>query len=130
MNKTISMGRLTGEPSVSETSTGKKIARFNMALDRIKEGADFPSFIAWEKNAELIEKSVHKGDRLLIEGHIQTGSYEKDGHKVYTTDIVIDRFEFIEPKKKDDGSDGQPTENQGDGFVNIPDGIDEEMPFS
>ena len=128
MNKTFSMGRLTDDPKVSETSTGKKIARFVMALDRTKDGADFPSFIAWEKSAELIEKSVHKGDRLLIEGHIQTGSYEKDGHKVYTTDIVVDRFEFIEPKKKD-GTEGQPEDNHND-FMAIPEGLDEQMPFN
>ena len=101
-----------------------------MALARTKEGADFPSFVAWEKSAELIEQSVHKGDRLLVEGHIQTGSYDnKEGNKVYTTDIVVDRFEFIEPKKKDDGSDGQPEDNHND-FMAIPEGIDEEMPFA
>ena len=128
MNKTFSMGRLTDEPKVSETSTGKKIARFNMALDRMKEGADFPDFIAWDKSAELIGKSVHKGDRLLVEGHIQTGSYEKDGRKIYTTDVVVDRFEFIEPKAKD-GTEGQPEDNHND-FIAIPEGVDEEMPFA
>lgn len=129
MNKTFSMGRLTDEPKVSETSTGKKVARFNMALARTKEGADFPSFIAWEKSAELIEQSVHKGDRLLVEGHIQTGSYDnKEGNKVYTTDIVVDRFEFIEPKAKD-GTEGQPEDNHND-FMAIPEGLDDEMPFS
>lgn len=130
MNKTISMGRLTDDPKITYTQSGKCKAEFNLALQRYKEGADFPRYIAWEKDAERIEKSVHKGDRLLVEGHIQTGSYEgKDGKKVYTTDVIVDRFEYIEPKAKD-GSEGQPQENDSDGFVNIPDGIDEEMPFS
>lgn len=128
MNKTISMGRLTGEPSVSETSTGKKIARFTMALDRMKVGADYPSFVAWEKKAEFAERFMHKGMKFLIEGHIQTGSYDKDGHKVYTTDIVCDNIEFCE--KKADGTEGQPDKNPDDGWMNIPEGTDDEMPFN
>ena len=131
MNKTISMGRLTAEPKVSVTSTGKKVARFNMALDRIGEGADFPSFVAWERKAEFVEKHCHKGKRFLVEGRIQTGSYDdKDGKKVYTTDIVVVDIEFADSKGENDGSEGQPEENSKDGFMNIPDGIDEEMPFS
>ena len=130
MNKTISMGRLTDEPKITYTQTGKAKAEFSLALQRAKEGADFPRFIAWERHAELIEKSVHKGDRLLVEGHVQTGSYEnKDGNKVYTTDLIVDRFEFIEPKVND-GSEGQPKENPKDGFMKIPEGLDEEIPFA
>ena len=123
MNKTISMGRLTDEPKVRETQAGKKVAEFTMALDRIKEGADFPRFIAWDKKAEVIEKYCHKGTKLLIEGRIQTGSYEKDGHKVYTTDIVVENLEFCEKK-----SEMQPA-NPTDEFMKIPDGINEEIPF-
>ena len=131
MNKTISMGRLTAEPKISKTQTGKKLARFTLALDRIKEGADYPSFIAWEQKADFVEKFCHKGKRFLVEGRIQTGSYDdKDGKKVYTTDIVVENIEFADSKGENDGSEGQPTENQGDGFMNIPDGIDEEMPFT
>jgi len=129
MNKVISIGRLTDEPKVSETSNGKKIARFTLALDRIGEGADFPSYIAWEKKAELIEKHCHKGQKIGVVGRIQTGSYEKDGNKVYTTDIVVDEIEFCEKKRELDGSEGQPTENASDGFMKIPDGIDKELPF-
>ena len=128
MNRVVSVGRLTDEPKISQTQNGKKIARFTLALDRIGEGADFPSYIAWEKRAELVEKYCHKGHKLGVAGHIQTGSYEKDGRKVYTTDIVVDELEFLEPKAKD-GSEGQPTENPDD-FVKIPDGIDEELPFN
>ena len=128
MNKVIAMGRLTDEPKISETQGGKKIARFTMALDRMKEGADYPSFIAWEKKAEFMEKYTHKGTKLLVEGRIQTGSYEKDGHKVYTTDVVAENIEFCE-KKKADETTGQPKEN-ADGFMKIPDNIDEELPFA
>lgn len=124
MNKTITMGRLTDEPKVSQTQSGKKVAKFNMAVDRRGEGTDFPSFIAWEKRAEFIENYCHKGTKLLIEGHIQTGSYEKDGHKVYTTDIVVDSAEFCEKK-----GDTQPA-NPADEFMKIPDGINEEIPFA
>ena len=128
MNKTISMGRLTDEPRISSTTSGKTKAEFSMALQRAKDGADYPRFVAWEKTAELIEKYCHKGTRLLIEGHIQTGSYEGKNGKVYTTDIIVDRMEFCDSKPKD-GTEGQPTENPSDGFVSIPEGIDEELPF-
>lgn len=128
MNKTISIGNMTDEPKITETSTGKKMARFTLALNRMNEGADFPSFVAWEKKAEFIENYCHKGTKLAIEGHIQTGSYEGKNGKVYTTDIVCDQIEFCEKKKKD-GSEGQPIENPTDEFMKIPDGVDEEIPF-
>ena len=129
MNKTISIGNLTDEPKITETSTGKKMARFTLALNRMKDGADYPSFVAWEKKAEFLEKWCHKGMKLAVEGHIQTGSYEGKNGKVYTTDIICDQIEFCE-KKKADGSEGQPTENPDDGFMKLPDGIDEELPFA
>lgn len=129
MNKTISIGRLTDEPKISETQAGKKIARFNLALDRIGEGADFPSYIAWEKRAELIEKYCHKGQKIGIVGRIQTGSYEGKNGKVYTTDIVVEEIEFCE-KKANDGSAGQPKENPSDEFMKIPEGVENEIPFS
>lgn len=125
MNKFIGMGRLTDEPKVSEVSGGKKVARFTLAIDRIKEGADFINVMAWEKKAETIENYCHKGTKILVEGRIQTGSYEKDGHKVYTTDVVCDNFEFCEKRAKDDG---QPKENPKDEWV-VPDGIQEDLPF-
>lgn len=126
MNKTISIGNLTDDPKVSETASGKKVARFTLALNRIGEGADFPSFIAWEQKAELLENYCHKGMKLAVEGHIQTGSYEGKSGKVYTTDIVCDQIEFCEKKKSDD----QPRENPKDEFMKIPDGIDEQIPFN
>ena len=128
MNRTISIGNMTDEPKITETSTGKKMARFTLALNRMNEGADFPNFVAWEKKAEFIENYCHKGTKLAIEGHIQTGSYEGKNGKVYTTDIVCDQIEFCERKKKD-GSEGQPEENPTDEFMKIPDGVEDEIPF-
>lgn len=121
MNKTISMGNLTEDPKVSYTQNGKAKAEFTLALNRYKEGADFPRFIAWEKKAELLEKYCHKGDKLMVEGHIQTGSYEGKNGKVYTTDVIVDSIEFC--GKKGEGK------NESDGFVSVPDGIGEEIPF-
>lgn len=129
MNYTFSIGNMTDEPKINEVSGGHKTATFTLALNRIKEGADFPRFVAWDKKAELIEKYCHKGTKLAIRGHIQTGSYEKDGKKVYTTDIIVDDIEFCDKKPKDETA-GQPTENPGDGFMQIPDGIDNELPFA
>ena len=127
MNKTISIGNMTDEPKISVTASGKKVARFTLALNRVGEGADYPNFIAWEKKADFMEKYCHKGMKLAVEGHIQTGSYEGKNGKVYTADIVCDQIEFCEKKQKDDG---QPKENPSDEFMKIPDGIDEEIPFS
>lgn len=129
MNEVISIGNMTKEPNISETQSGKKVARFTLALNRIGEGADFPSYIAWEQKAEIIEKYCHKGTKLAIKGHIQTGSYDGKNGKVYTTDIVCDKIELVERRQKD-GSEGQPTENPKDEFMKIPDGIDEEIPFT
>lgn len=122
MNITVSCGNMTDEPKITQTSTGKKKAEFTLALNRMKDGADFPRFIAWEQKAELIEKWCHKGTKLLIEGHIQTGSYEGKTGKVYTTDVIVDRLEFV--GKKETGK------NQSDEFMSIPDGINEEIPFA
>lgn len=125
MNKAIIMGNLTDEPRVRTTNSGKKVADFTIAVGRANEGTDFLTFIAWEQKAEFAENYMHKGMKFLVEGHIQTGSYEKDGQKHKTFDIVAERIEFCEKKKADE----QPKENEA-GFMSIPDGIEEEMPFS
>lgn len=127
MNKTISMGNMTADPEIKETQSGKKYVRFKLALQRWNEGADFPSFIAWEQKAEFMKKYCHKGMKLLVEGHIQTGSHDGEHGKVYTTDIVCDNIEFCE-KKQSDIPEG-PKENPKDEFMMIPDGLDEEIPF-
>lgn len=129
MNKAVIAGRLTDEPKMSETNSGKKMAKFTVAVDRIKDGADFISCIAWEKNAEFVEKYCHKGVKYLVEGHIQTGSYEGKNGKVYTTDVICEHVEFCE-RKKADGSEGQPKQNESEEWMQIPEGIQEELPFS
>lgn len=135
MNKAILIGRLTRDPDIRYSSNDSSmcIARFTLAVDRrVKQGeekqADFISCVAFGKRAEFIEKYTHKGTKLAIEGHIQTGSYEKDGQKVYTTDVIIDNCEFAESKG---ASSNAPASNDApdDGFVNIPEGIEDEIPF-
>ena len=123
---------------------GTSIAKFRIAVDRQfkKEGqpeADFISCNAFGKTAEFIEKYFHKGMKIGLVGRIQTGSYEKDGRTVYTTDIIADNVEFVESKQNaqeqtqtQPKTEQKPKQTQGadDGFMNIPDGIDEELPFN
>ena len=120
------------------------IARFSIAIDRPprRDGTketDFPNIVVFGKQAENCEKYLVKGRLVAIEGRIQTGSYtNKDGQKVYTTDVVVERHEFVDSKSQSGGSGDSfvPAPGQdnmadsGDGFMNIPDGIDEELPFS
>lgn len=101
MNKVILCGRLTKDPDVrySRADSSIAIARYNLAVDRYQDGTDFPSCVAWGKNGEFAEKYLHKGMKILVEGRIQTGSYKnKDGQTVYTTDVIVDRHEFVEKK--------------------------------
>lgn len=131
MNKVMLMGRLTREPEVRYTQgeNSLAIARFTLAVNRKyksngKEEADFIGCVAFGKTAEFIEKYLHQGTKVVVCGRIQTGSYtNKDGKKVYTTDVVIEETEFAESK-------GAQKQEPGDGFMDIPDGIDEELPFS
>lgn len=117
MNKVILIGRLTVEPEIRQTNSGKKVASYRLAVDRnVKtEGqpeADFINCTAWGKTGEFAEKYLHKGMKIAIEGRIQTGSYEKDGQKHYTTDIIVDRHEFCESKRSAD-SGSYPVPDQG-----------------
>ena len=145
MNKVILMGRLTRDPEVrySQGDSSTAVARFTLAVDRRfkREGdeqtADFVSCVAFGKTGEFFERYGRKGVKFLIEGHIQTGSYtNRDGQKVYTTDVVIDQAEFAESKATSESHSGNhqdrpaPMGDAGDGFMNIPDGIDEELPFN
>lgn len=125
MNRAIIMGNLTDDPRIRRTATGKAVADFTVAVGRMSEGTDFINVIAWEKKAEFAKNYMHKGMRFLVEGRIQTGSYEKDGKKFKTFDIIADSIEFCERKKADE----QPRENPTD-FVSVPEGIDEEIPFN
>lgn len=142
MNKVILMGRLVRDPEVrySGTDNSMAIARYTLAVDRRikKDGennADFIGCIAFGKSAEFTEKYLHKGTKMVVTGRIQTGSYtNKEGQKVYTTDVVVEEQEFAESKNSagSSNSGGGSIYNQssGDGFMQIPDGIDEELPFN
>jgi single-strand DNA-binding protein len=160
MNKVILMGRLTRNPEVrySAGDSSMAIARYTLAVDRRfsrrNEGengsnADFISCVAFGRSAEFAEKYFHQGMKIVVTGRIQTGSYtNKEGQKVYTTDVVVEDQEFAESKNTSSANgDGgynnynsyqpsapasaKPAPNAaiGDGFMNIPDGIDEELPF-
>lgn len=132
MNKVILMGRLTRDPEVRNSQSGTTVARYTLAVDRMfkREGepnTDFINCITFGKNAEFAEKYLKKGMRIVVSGRIQTGSYtNRDGVKVYTTDIIVEEHEFAE--RKQSGACDMP--GQGDGFMNIPDGLDDELPFS
>lgn len=140
MNKVILTGRFTRDPEVRYTNDGTSIARFSIAVNRrfVKEGsdqkADFLNCVAFGKSAEFIEKYFRKGMKADLSGRIQTGSYtNKDGVKVHTTDIVVEEIEFGESKGSSQSQTVSPTPNpeaDPDGFMSIPDGIDEEMPFN
>lgn len=141
MNKVILMGRLTRDPEVryGQGENPTAAARYTLAVDRRykQEGesnADFISCVAFGRAAEFTEKYLKKGTKILITGRIQTGSYvNRDGQRVYTTDVVVEEQEFAENKNNSSSGSStahSPYSSAEDGFINIPDGIDEEMPFS
>lgn len=130
MNKAILVGRLTKDPEVrySAGDNSMAIARFSVAIDRKSNdaGTDFISCVAFGKTAEFIEKYFKKGNKIGIDGHIQTGSYtNKDGAKAYTTDVIVDSCEFVESKSA--GQEATTVTYNG-GFTTIDD-IPEELPF-
>ena len=144
MNKAILSGRLTRDPEVrySQGEQATAIARYTLAVDRrgrgTKEGeqtADFISCVAFGKAGEFAEKYLKKGTKMIVTGRIQTGSYtNKEGVKVYTTEVVVEEQEFAESKNSSQGNTGNaqpaPNTSEDDGFMDIPDGIDEELPFN
>ena len=153
MNVVVLVGRLTRDPDIrqSQGESQTVVARYTLAVDRrfsrnnAEQTADFISMVSFGKTAEFIEKYVHKGTKLVVRGRIQTGSYtNKDGQKVYTTDVVGEDVEFAESRKASEGFEGgssynssAPAETGGnsgsdvdDGFINVPDGISEELPFA
>ena len=126
MNNVTLIGRLTRDPEVRYTESQLAVARFSIAVDKNgkDKGADFPSIAVFGKQAEHCEKYLNKGRKVAIQGHIQTGSYEKDGRKVYTTDVVADRVEFLEWGDREE----KPTSNSGtfEGFEAVE---DDDVPF-
>lgn len=138
MNKIILMGRLVRDPEVrySQGERATAVARYTLAVDRKfkrdgEPNADFINCIAFGKNGDFAEKYLHKGVKILVEGRIQTGSYaNKDGVKVYTTDVVVESCEFAESKNANQSERPQPMPQiDSDGWINIPDGIVSELPF-
>ena len=149
MNKVILMGRLTRDPEVrySQGANATAVARYSLAVDRRfkREGeptADFFNCVAFGRNAEFAERYLRQGTKIVISGNLQTRNYtSKDGAKVYTVDIIIEEQDFAESKAASGASTPSnnsyqvspapsPSADIGDGFMNIPDGIDEELPFS
>ena len=146
MNKVILMGRLTRDPEVrySQGEQATAIARYTVAVDRRfrrdgdSQSADFIGCVAFGRQAEFAEKYLRKGIKIALTGRIQTGSYtNRDGQKVYTTDVVVEEHYFVESKNANNGnasnSQSAPQNNQpaasNDGFMSIPEGIEEELPF-
>ena len=150
MNKALLIGRLTRDPEVrySQGENSTAIARFTLAVERRfkrageTQEADFISCVVFGKQAEFVEKYFKQGMKMVLTGRIQTGSYtNKDGQKVYTTEVIAEDIEFAESKGSNGGDSGyqggnqresrpEPSSAMGDGFMNIPDGIDEELPFN
>ena len=146
MNKAIEIGRLTRDPEVRYSQgSNTAVARYTVAVDRKfkREGeptADFIPCVAFGKQAEFAEKYFRKGTKVVISGRITTGSYtNKDGQKIYTTEITVEEQEFAESRAESEANRGMyqqsapspaPSAPAGDGFMNIPDGIDEELPFN
>ena len=135
MNSVQLIGRLTRDPEVRYTDSGASIARFGLAVDRrFKQengaDADFINIVSFGKTAEFIEKYFHKGMKVALNGRIQTGSYtDKDGKKVYTTDVVAENVEFCESKGNSANNDAPAPASDGD-FMSVPDGIEDELPFA
>ena len=151
MNKVILMGRLTRDPEVrySAGENALAIARYTLAVDRRfrrdgEASADFISCVSFGRTAEFAEKYFRQGMRVLVSGRIQTGSYvNRDGQKVYTTDVIVEDQEFAESKSASAGSDNggyrpamsqsrpEPASAVASGFMNIPDGVEDEgLPFN
>lgn len=134
MNKVILMGRLTADPDVRVTAgeDSYTVARATIAVDRKyskgEQRADFIRLEAWNKKAEFFEKYLKKGSKVLVIGSIRTGSYtDRDGKTQYTTDVLVEEVEFGDSKKSEDVGTSAPDNN---GFMNIPEGIEEELPFT
>jgi single-strand DNA-binding protein len=139
MNRVILCGRIVRDPEVrySQGATPMAVAKFTLAVDRKfkkdgEQSADFINCTAFGKTAEVIEKYVKKGTKIIVEGRWQTGSYtNKDGNKVYTNDCMVENIEFCESKSQQAQNNAQEPTPNGDGFMNIPSGLEDEgLPFS
>lgn len=138
MNKVTLIGRLTRDPDVrySQGENATAVAKYTLAVEKRfkrdgEQSADFINCIAFGKSGEFVEKYLHQGMKIAVIGRIQTGSYtNKDGQKVYTTDVVVEEHEFVESKSGNQQSSPRPRQATNNGFIDIPDGIDAELPFN
>jgi len=136
MNKVILMGRLARDPEIRYTDANLTIGRYSLAVPRkVQQGqeqaADFMNIVCFGKVAEFAEKYLHKGTKILVTGRLQTGSYtNKDGQKVYTTDVVAEEQEFCESKPSGNNQNTNASRIPPDGFMSFPDdGIEDDLPF-
>lgn len=133
MNKVILIGRLTRDPNVrpAQNEHEKTVARFTLAVDRRfktenGENADFPSVVAFGKSGDFVANYFKQGMKVVVEGRLQTGSYtDKDGVKHYTTDVIAENLEFAESKR----ADQEETQPSSGDFINVPEGIEQDLPF-
>ena len=135
MNKVLLIGRLTRDPDIRWTQgqDAKCVARYTLAVNRAKKDeADFISCVAFKSNAEFADKYLHKGTKIHVEGTIQTGSYtNRDGQKVYTTDVIVQRHEFVESASSAGQNNSSGQTEVADGFMSIPDDVDDSgLPFN
>lgn len=135
-NKVILMGRLTGDPEVRYTNDQKAVANYNIAVDRDykdndgKYPTDFFKITAFEKNGEFAEKYLKKGMLILVEGSLQNSNYtDKNGNKVYQNSIIVTKQKFCESKSSNNQADAKP-QTDSDGFMKVPESIDEDLPFA
>lgn len=139
MNKVILLGRLTRDPEIRYGQNGSEqscVAKYTLAVDRRgkkvegQQSADFISCVAFGKAGEFAEKYLKQGTKIVVSGKIQTGSYtNKDGQKVYTTDVVAEEQEFAESKGSEGGQKAPTDAPASDGFVSVPEGIENDLPF-
>lgn len=131
MNKVVLSGRVTADIAIKYTAgeNSNAYVRFNLAVPRRKKDeTDFIACQAWNKTAELLDKYVKKGDKIIVEGFIRTGQYEKNGQKIFTTDVVVENIEFCQSKSEGKPVEKRvekPTQEQIEGFAQL----DEDFPF-
>lgn len=144
MNKVIMMGRLTRDPEIRYTSGENQsaVARYTLAVERRRkrgedQTADFINCVVFDRGAEFAEKYLFQGTKILVCGRLQTGSYTKDGKKIYTTDVVVEEQEFAESKSSSENRGSRSSEassqsartERSEGFMNVPDGEMDDIPF-
>lgn len=129
MNRVVLIGRLAADPDIRHTQAGKCVASYRLAVDRAFKSdgqpeADFINCVAWGKNGEFCQKYLHKGTKIAIEGRIQTRTYDdKDGKKVYVTEVIVEHHEFCESKRSSDSGSYEPAQ----GFTDVEN--DGDLPF-